>query len=293
MKKLSSMLALGLAAAMVFGMTVSAAESPNTATTITPSTTVDDSIVNSVVNASDELAGSQAVATQVAVSVPLPTLNEEEVKSYTQTAATQLAAVKAESITTNLKDDAGNPVAVTTKAVEPAVAAAAPQAAVEAVKQLVDTGILQMNTGSATTSSVTVKAGVDISLPADVAVSESNPVTVAIPVNIEIQPEKTYLVLHMVADGQWETVKAVIVNGTIYGTFTKLSPVLVVEADAVKAGNNDDDDDDDDSGIVVLENGTAAPASPKTGESIPVAGMMAVICLAGAAVCAVKVRYSR
>lgn len=35
---------------------------------------------------------------------------------------------------------------------------------------------------------------------------------------------------------------------------------------------------------------TGAPVSPKTGETLPVAGMMAVLCLAGVVVCAKKAR---
>ena len=82
-------------------------------------------------------------------------------------------------------------------------------------------------------------------------------------------------------------------NGAVYALFPQgFSPVyisiLTVTGEEVPDNNDDNDSSDSDN-----SNSSAAPESPKTGETLPVAGIMAVICLAAAAVCAKKVRYNR
>ena len=71
-----------------------------------------------------------------------------------------------------------------------------------------------------------------------------------------------------------------------------MSPVAVVEVE--KAGADDDDDDDDSSDAATTTTTTVEETnvSPKTGETLPVAGIMAVICLAGAAVAVKKVKFN-
>ena len=73
-------------------------------------------------------------------------------------------------------------------------------------------------------------------------------------------------VLHQKHDGSWETITPDAVgNGTVTATFTSLSPVAIV----------------------------AYNASAQTGETAPVMPVIiAVICVAGVAICAKKVKYN-
>ena len=65
-------------------------------------------------------------------------------------------------------------------------------------------------------------------------------------------------VLHQKADGTWESVKVnKVVNGAVTATFTSFSPVAIVAKDA----------------------------APKTGATVPATMVVAVLALAGAAVC--------
>lgn len=93
-----------------------------------------------------------------------------------------------------------------------------------------------------------------------------------------------YVVYHQKADGTWEVLDATVLgDGTLSVKLTSLSPLVVVKAGEVDSDDNNDDSADSTDGVVV---------SPKTGETFPVAGMMLVICLAGAVVCAKKVRFN-
>ncbi len=116
---------------------------------------------------------------------------------------------------------------------------------------------------------IVVVAGADIEAPAGT-------LTINIPGFVKAEGKK-YMVLHLnEATGVWETVDAEILDGKIIATFSSLSPVVVVEISEKAPANN---------------SAAATPAeSPKTGETLPVAGVMAVVCLAGAAVCAKKAR---
>lgn len=79
----------------------------------------------------------------------------------------------------------------------------------------------------------------------------------------------------------WEVLPTKAEGGIIYAFTKDLSPVYIAIIN-VRGGDTTP--------------GTpagGAPVSPKTGETLPVAGMMAVICLAGVAVCAKKARCSK
>lgn len=218
MKKLSSMLTLGLAMAMVFGMTVSAAGSVST---------VNSSVTNDTLKAA---ADSVVAESSVAVDV-----KEVDVAVFDNAAVT------------------------------------APDA--EVVGKGAETKIVtafDVEVAEAITSSVTITFK-----------------------NVEgVSAGKQYVALHQLKDGAWETLPAKVVGaGSIEITFNSLSPVAIVEV--VKAGEMDDDDDDDDdeeAAVVVAADGTVV--APKTGEALPAAGILAVICLAGAALCAKKVRFN-
>ena len=90
---------------------------------------------------------------------------------------------------------------------------------------------------------------------------------------------KHYAVLHF-ENGAWTVITATVTPDGVKATFNSFSPVAIVEVGEEVVSNNNSSSDD--------------PAtSPATGEALPVAGIMALICLAGAAVCASKVRYNK
>ena len=77
--------------------------------------------------------------------------------------------------------------------------------------------------------------------------------------------DNVYL-LHGLKDGSWETIKpSKVEDGKVTATFTSLSPVAIVKA-------------------------TAASTSPKTAAPVVVAPVAALVCFAGAAVCARKMK---
>lgn len=128
--------------------------------------------------------------------------------------------------------------------------------------------------------------GGEIPAPANLTAEEiANGVTVPLS-NPNISKDKTYVVLHVLTNGDVEVLPATVVaNGSLTFVTKSFSPFYVVEMKEI-----DEDDDDDDAVETVTVTGEVA--SPKTGETLPVAGMMLVICLAGAAVCAKKARYN-
>lgn len=81
-------------------------------------------------------------------------------------------------------------------------------------------------------------------------------------------------VLHF-TNGEWEKVDVSSVGkGTVTAKFTSLSPVAIVKLPATNNGGTD---------------GNKAPA---TGSTAPVAAVLAMICLAGVAVCGKKVKFN-
>lgn len=115
----------------------------------------------------------------------------------------------------------------------------------------------------------------------------------------------TVAVLHLKADGTWESISAVAGDGSITGKFTSLSPVWYfkvnlasVEApagtpaetpiyspewyEAQKALYTDNS----------AAAGTDAVTSPKTADAAPILPVLAVVCLAGVVVCSRKVKFN-
>ncbi|MCH5343758.1 MAG: hypothetical protein J1E64_06935 [Acetatifactor sp.] len=94
---------------------------------------------------------------------------------------------------------------------------------------------------------------------------------------------------------KWELVNATCMSdGVLRATFTNFSPFIPVKYTVntvPKDGADDDDDDDSGSPAPLSDNGT--PVSPKTGETIPVAGCLAVISLAGAFVCIRREKFTK
>lgn len=158
------------------------------------------------------------------------------------------------------------------------------KSAKDAVKTVADWSLKQDNK----TVETTVVAAADVTFDGTIPATGIT-LTIAVP-NLQVEAGASYIVLHL-NNGQWEIVPAVVENGKITATFTSLSPIVVAKAevkDAPAASNNNNSNNNSSTTT------TTSPAeSPKTGETLPVVGMLAVICLAGAAVCAKKVRYNK
>lgn len=117
----------------------------------------------------------------------------------------------------------------------------------------------------------------------DVQVSGANgqSVTVTLAVN-GVEKGKEYVAFHLGKNG-WEALEVVVLaDGKIQLTSDDWSPVYIVEVEVEDEDDEDDEDEKKEEAAVVV--------SPKTGEVMPIASIMAVICLAGVAVCAKKAR---
>ncbi len=112
-----------------------------------------------------------------------------------------------------------------------------------------------------------VKFAADVTAPAGVTVSAANPITLDLPAP-GVKAGAAVAVLHWNGTA-WEVIKPDAVNdGMVKATFTSLSPVFVVEFSALTSEGN--------------------AVSPKTGSSMPVLPVMAVICMAGVVIVATK-----
>lgn len=265
MKRLSSMLALGMALALTFGMTVCAAESSTTENPDYTPSTVEKELANQV------LADSKTTEV-IVVGAP---------DDCTVTFDTE--GVSMETVAEVIKGDVVN----------------------SALERMGETGKAQT---VADLNKVTNQSNVkyEINLPvAAVEISASYVPEGGLTFEIEspkIQPDDktTYVVMHLNSEtGLWEIlVPEKIENGKVTVKFTSLSPAVVTDVVIVPVGEEKDDDDDPEPWLEPRhpeQTGSAAsPAtSPKTAETLPVAGVIALIALAGAAVCAGKIRYNK
>lgn len=219
MRKLSKMLALGLAMFMTFGMTVSAAGSPVT--------------------------GSSAATEALGQKVTGATANVEGVTVNANSAITEEAYKATDAEASKLKNEND----------------------IEDVKVLA---------------------------AADVKVEGANGQEVTVTLDVaDVQAGKTYVGIHLKDDGTTEILEGVVnADGKISFTSSNWSPILIVEV--VKAEDEEEEQDEKDGVGTAVEaaatGANGAATSPKTGETLPIAGVMAVICMAGVAVCAKKVR---
>lgn len=104
---------------------------------------------------------------------------------------------------------------------------------------------------------------------------------------------KNYAVLHY--DGtKWEVIPAIVTADGVKATFTSFSPVVIVEVSEYIAppDNNNNSGADTNTGSQT----TAQPEehkSPQTGGVLPVAELMALVSLAGSAVCVRRARSNK
>lgn len=244
MKKFSKMLALGMAAAMVFGMTVSAAGSKDTI----------DAVVDGV-NTVIENAGVQDSQGNVIENAPKVEATVLPETVYNETFGNNYDEALA-------KVDAN-----------------------DAVNAAIDAAFATLNNGS---DRNVYRDIIDVTVEGEIPAGG-----LYVPVLPSADGE-AYVVAHWNGTA-WEVLQTKVENGAVYALFPQgFSPVyisiLTVTGEEVPDNNGGSDNNDSNSDS---NNSSAAPESPKTGETLPVAGILAVICLAAAAVCAKKVRYNR
>ena len=244
MKKFSKMLALGMAAAMVFGMTVSAAGSKDTI----------DAVVDGV-NTVIENAGVQDSQGNVIENAPKVEATVLPETVYNETFGSNYDEALA-------KVDAN-----------------------DAVNAAIDAAFATLNNGS---DKNVYRDIIDVTVEGEIPAGG-----LYVPVLPSADGE-AYVVAHWNGTA-WEVLQTKVENGAVYALFPQgFSPVyisiLTVTGEEVPDNNGGSDNNDSSSDN---NNSSAAPESPKTGETLPVAGILAVICLAAAAVCAKKIRYNR
>lgn len=271
-KRISGMIALGMALTLTFGMTAFAAEPEN------PS------------------PGKVDVITDQKETADLTAPTEAEKAEVEKKAETISAAVKAEE--TKSKTSTGTEVEVKI--------AALPSDTNEqlAVVKSADTAATKIAEKIAAKESKKVTAqviaGAEIS--AEIPKGESLTLEITLP-NFKVKTGFRYMVLHLdEVNKVWESVPATVSNGKVVATFTSLSPVVVVEVETTAEekpepttppSSNDNNNNNDSSNSSSNDSQSNPAVSPATGETFPVAGMAALICLAGAAVCAVMFRRNR
>lgn len=122
--------------------------------------------------------------------------------------------------------------------------------------------IAQENAKALLSDTAVVMKAFDISLPAG-DYSKGVQVTMNVP---GVVAGQSISVLHMKADGSWEVLPVnKVENGAVTATFTSFSPVAIV----------------------------SGAGSPKTGNVLPMAGVMMIIFLAGAAICVYRLRLTK
>lgn len=266
MKKLSSMLALGMALALTFGMTVSAAESPATQNPDFKPTANETQVAESV------LAGAvPEVKAPAGVTV---TVEKPDVNTVAEVVR---GDVVDDAIADFLKDSdyekKMDKLAANAGAADKKVRFEIDQTPVAAVEIKCDE----------------IPAG---GLTVEIA-------------NANIQPNSTttYVVMHLNSEtGKWEIiVPDKVENGKVTVTFMNLSPSTINPTIIVPVGEEKTEEEPAKEEWLEPrhpEQAAAAAAanpatSPKTAETLPMAGVMALIGLAGAAICASKVRYNK
>lgn len=293
MKKLSSMLALGMALALTFGMTVSAAESPATQNpeykpTETEIKTAEDTIKELPTVTQDDVKATVTDSTgnKVEITVEVKPIQAATVAEFQSTNV-------AEKAVESLKSNGGE--AKVTDTIAKAMAAANLTDKVDSSTQKVTDVKIEKKP---------VAAAV-VEIPENVDISKGVQLEISLP-GFTPKAGTTYVVMHLGKDG-WEIIAPdAIADGKVTATFTSLSPVTVNEVtftvvpvtpptEVGEDVDNDEDDSDDNSNQGQAATPTAANpgTSPKTAETLPVAGVMALIALAGAAVCAGRIRYNK
>lgn len=215
-------------------------------------------------------------------------IKQEQIQEYTEKSESLTQAVGSVTATVN-----GQSVAMTKEPVKPETLFEAEQIASSMVAEKASD--LKLDVSGNKKIETKVVGSADIKLPEGTEVPEEG---IKLDISISgIVAGKTYVLLHLTTDANgkpvWETIiPDAVVNGKVTATFKSFSPVIANEVTLVEVG-----EDTPDEWLEPRHPEQAAAAnpgtSPKTAETLPVAGVMALIALAGAAVCANKIRYNR
>lgn len=118
----------------------------------------------------------------------------------------------------------------------------------------------------------------------DVKADNGGKATFAVP---SVKAGANIVILHLGANG-WETITPDSVEeGKVTATFTSFSPVVIVEL-AAKGGSTGETYNPGSYDKYLTSTDTTTVPSPQTGETAPFLPVIAVICLAGIAVCGKK-----
>lgn len=258
MKKLSSMLALGMALALTFGMTVSAASSKATENEDYKPTETQIEVADKVITEGNASGSAVDAPADCEVKVSAEGVNPATVAEVINTNVIQNALDRMSDAEYQAALDKLGTVSNKNNA---SFAIKDPVAAVEITSNYVPEGGLTL----------------ELTSP-KIAPNDST----------------TYVVMHLNSvTGLWEVlIPEKVENGKVTVKFSNLSPALITETAIIVPVGEDSDDDDNDSNQTQTS-ASAQPTSPKTAETLPVAGVMALIALAGAAVCAGRIRYNK
>lgn len=303
MKKASKMWALGLAAVLAFGMTAQAANSPSAGDQVVDNITVPaetPEITETVKVDLDASLDSKPVSVPEAAA---PTTQEAVAAAVT----VETAKVTIDGVETEVALPAPQPVAAEQRAKVAQDVTRSQNVIREKAEAVMKSAVGSQLTGTQKVVSAApeVKLTMELKAPENMTAEQiSQGVTVPIKPSFEIKKNGNgrmylYFVLHHLADGTVEYLPTSVKDGVIYATFTSFSPVTIVEQmvyvsdDKADNGGSTDDNNNSNSGNSGSQEAQSPATSPKTGEVFPVAGFMALVLVAGAAVCAGKARSRR
>jgi hypothetical protein len=193
-----------------------------------------------------------------------------------------------------------------------AVETKAPEAYVEAVKEVKGGTVSALTTAqvsAAATQAVNVVSSLPETLPETYSALKNADSTKTIVPNVLAAIEVTadpgatvtlsiegisasdmVLVLHFnTTTGAWETIVPTVADGTVTFTSATFSPISIVKY-TVESKESTDSNNDSTTTTTTTTTSDGTVESPKTGEAAPVVAVVAVICLAGVAVCGKKVK---
>ena len=139
----------------------------------------------------------------------------------------------------------------------------------------------------------TLVTSIDINVTSASPLADGTSFKVHVPCSFvrALQGGTKYVLMHL-NNGVWEAVDSLVVgDGYFEFTTTSFSNYALFLVDEVVPTNGGDGGSNN-SGTTTTQAPASAPVSPKTGESVPVAGFAALILLAGAAVCAKKAQFN-
>lgn len=239
MKKFSKIMALSMALALTFGMTVCAADSPD----------VEQEWVDQATESSEATATKDGEEVQVDINV--------------KKATGEAAKASLEKTVQNADD-------TLTKAIQ------------EASKL-----------GTINTPELLITIDIEVTKELGGALDEGTEVTVTVPCEgLKQEAGYKYVLMHLKDGTTWEAISEVTIgNGTFTFKSSSFSNYALFKV-SEKVTTSPTTTPSSSPAPAPAAAPASEPVSPKTGESVPVAGFAALILLAGAAVCAKKVQLN-